>query len=120
MSPHVFLDIDGVLTTEDTWEAWYEAGQPRNLAALFDPACVAFVQALCARSGAQVVISSSWRRVHGWDELMTVLREVGLTAPVVGATPVYEDRTRGAEIAAYVEQHGIDRERMLILRTRRT
>ncbi len=113
---HIFVDIDGVLATEDTWDRWYAEGRPSGARhRLLDPDCVACVQVLCDRVGGRIVISSSWRTLYDWHELVGVLRRAGLEAPIIGATPILEFDTRGAEIAAYIAQHGIDPERTVIL-----
>jgi len=105
---HVFLDIDGVLATEDTWDAWYAAGAPPDRKhELLDSDCVAHVQRLCDHLRARVVISSSWRHGHALEELIGILRAGGLSVDVVGVTPQRDDFDRGLEIAQWVAAHGI-------------
>lgn len=113
---HVFLDIDGVLSTEDTYDAWYAAGRPEGERhTLLDPDCVALVNELCATLEADVVVSSSWRAWLPWDDVVGALRRGGFTAPIVGRTPELAGQTRGAEIAAWIEAEGVDPSRVLIL-----
>jgi hypothetical protein len=52
----VFLDVDGVLNTN--WSNTGERFDPRIL-----PSSATILQALLSRSGAKIVVSSSWRRV---------------------------------------------------------
>ncbi|MEM6926308.1 MAG: HAD domain-containing protein [Myxococcota bacterium] len=105
---HVFLDIDGVVATEDTWDAWYATGSdPDRRHELLDRTCAAFVQQLCDRLEARVVISSSWRRLYAMDDLVTILKRGGLALNVVGATPVRDDFDRGLEIHDYLAEQGI-------------
>ncbi len=52
----LFLDVDGVLNTN--WSLTGERFEPRIL-----PSSATILQALLARSGAKIVVSSSWRRV---------------------------------------------------------
>lgn len=86
----IFLDVDGVLNHS----ALYAALRPRTGRTRpvdwLDRACVARVNALCERTGAQVVISSGWRRYLGVATALNVLRAGGLTAKVLGATPVID------------------------------
>ena len=87
----VFLDIDGVCNDLDFVRracserplvtAWDADLARRTL----DPARVARVQAVCDRAGATVVIVSGWRRWAPADELSAILRDAGLTAPILGA-----------------------------------
>lgn len=106
----LFLDFDGVLVHESY------AGDAPEEAALwseshFDPAVIARVNALCARAGASVVISSSWRQNHSLDELRGMLERRGLRASVLGVTPSMHRSPdgrrleRGDEIQAWLDAH---------------
>lgn len=87
MAPVIFLDVDGVLNHPGVYaECAKRPGQTRPVEWL-DRTCIARVSALCERTGAVVVISSGWRRYLGAEGAAAVLREGGLTAPVLGATP---------------------------------
>lgn len=113
---HVFLDIDGVLATEATWDRWFaDGGRPDRRGLLFDEDCVKHVQALCERLDAKVVVSSSWRELYSWEALVGLLRGAGLRAPIVGVTPLHPDRHRGAEIAAWMASHGLEDGDVLVL-----
>ena len=114
---YVFLDIDGVLATEATWDDWV-ASKNRDDAArhrLLDPICVGWVQRLCDELSAQVVVSSSWRRLMALEELVAVLARGGLAVNVVGATPVRDDFDRGAEIADWMATNEVEAHQVLIL-----
>lgn len=112
----VFLDIDGVLATEDTWDAWFADGSlDARKHELLDPDCVQWVQQLCDRLQARVVISSSWRRAHAMAELDAILKRGGLEVNVVGYTPIREDFDRGLEIADFMSAHDLGETDVLIL-----
>jgi len=52
----IFLDVDGVLHSDD----------PSSPADLFLPSCMMELQKICRTTGAQIVLSSSWRgTAHG-------------------------------------------------------
>lgn len=90
-APLLFLDVDGVLNHEALYAT--NAARlpvPTPPVGWLDRACVARINALCERTGAQVVISSGWRRYLGVAGALTTLRAGGLTAKVLGATPVID------------------------------
>ena len=113
MNKLVFLDIDGVL---DTYKSRY----------MLDPVLLDRLGNLLGRTGAWIVISSSWRcnNVPDTIEFLTDYDNprVGsnpfpFTDRIVGVTPILYsvvdgdiDRpaTRGEEIAAYLKEHPCD------------
>lgn len=116
----VFLDIDGVLNNRDylcsAQQRWVVDAH-RNVidTEMIDPVRVALVNEIVARTGAEIVISSSWRRMFKLPELCGILAQRGLAASVVGATPTNISRTsphrtlpeeeqvrRGEEIQAWL------------------
>lgn len=105
-SPIVFLDVDGVLNSAE----WHREGH-RGLGRLghFDPAAVARLNRLTQATGAQIVVSSSWRQ-YGEDYCRDILRQVGVAADVIGVTPILDDGSeimrpvpRGQEIQAWLD-----------------
>ena len=53
----LFLDIDGVLATEESSRlAWHE-----EFAYLFDPICVVILNTILEKTGAEIVLTSEWR-----------------------------------------------------------
>ena len=113
MTKLIFLDIDGVL---DTYKSHY----------MLDPVLLDRLGNILGRTGAWIVISSSWRCISVPDtvEFLTDYENprVGSTPfpfidRVVGITPILYsvldgdiDRpaTRGEEIAAYLKDHPCD------------
>lgn len=98
--PVVFLDFDGVLGAGRLWAA-NEHRRWTCPAGWLDPALVARLNRLVRRAGADVVLSTSWRRYLGADSTRGVLRACGYTGRVVGATAVMgegvEERHREVE-----------------------
>lgn len=89
----LFLDFDGVLLNQAT--------RFRTM----DPACVAYLDALCrAADDLPVVISSTWRHI-GLGRCRAMLREAGFTGRVIGATPVLWGCSRGEEIDRWLDAH---------------
>lgn len=95
----IFLDIDGVLNTPPL-------AALREDAALC-PERVARLEELCARTGAVLVLSSTWRRLYGLSDIRGWLVEKGLSrGRLIDRTPVLPGRYRGEEIAAWLESVG--------------
>src|SRR5690242_6033276 len=84
----VFLDFDGVLNSFQ----YIDATRMREP---LDPAAVARLNAILARSGAKVVVSSTWRVRRSVEELQRVLVKVGFEGEVIDKTPVLEHHGTG-------------------------
>ncbi len=106
----VFLDIDGVLVSE--WCFWRMQLNHVTDRVLFDHRALKALKGLVERTGAKVVITSSWRPrknerpTRPFMDLQTMLAH-NLT-PVYDVTPVLEsDRIadRSDEIAAWLTEH---------------
>ena len=118
----VFLDFDGVINNADTLrseeqEANFEAPHLSMewWAAGLDKGMVALVNDLLDRTGAKVVVSSSWRMGATTCWLQAVLEEVGFTGEVIGTTPRFTGVDRSEEIAAWVQGHSGQVEQFVIL-----
>ncbi len=119
----LFADFDGVVNDA----AWRTARDPfprrggdgldlilshaeheQLLRAWLDPARVSLVDEIARRSGAVVVISSSWRAV-GLDVVRPALWDAGLRAPVVDRLASTDwaraRRSRGARITDWIARH---------------
>lgn len=94
----VFLDVDGVLNSIESCKRF---GTYRRL----DPACVAHLQRIIDQAGAAIVVSSTWRVLHGLDGMRTVLAEAGLRADVIDVTPFMGSVRRRIEIGAWLVDH---------------
>lgn len=104
----LFLDFDGVLNSERTFQAL--GGYPDDFRpaerAKFDPVAIALIAKLCRETGAKIVVSSAWRNLHSVEECA---QELGL--PIIDQTPylgadVYASGVqRGDEIQAWLDQH---------------
>lgn len=111
----LFLDMDGVVNSA----AWFEkmacdALSRRPIDHMIDPACVARLNRLLGLSGAEVVLSSAWRIVHGVVETNAALQVHGFTGRIIGQTPKYL-ADRGTEIQAWLTANGRDAESLVIL-----
>lgn len=100
----LFLDIDGVLNSTRTCVALGDFPHdvtPKGLA-LFDQVALKLIRALCHVGDIQIVLSSSWRIIHDYQELA-----VKLDLPIIDHTPNRWDpgQVRGHEIQAWLDEH---------------
>lgn len=89
----IFLDIDGVLNTLTT-----------NEFATINPHKVALLNEIVLRTDAEIVISSTWRRIYSLNEIGNMLTRAGLIRFPYGITPMIEghESCRGMEIGAWI------------------
>ena len=92
----LFLDCDGVVNHNGVYEKCAKRPGQTKPEDWVDPSRVALVNEICARTGAVIVVSSSWRNYlkGGWVGVRDVLALRGLTAEVVDHTILLEDRRR--------------------------
>lgn len=109
------LDIDGCLNSA----AWFErmkadALSRRPIHHMIDPDCVERLNRLLEISGADVVISSSWRILHTVAAIDAALTFKGFRGNIIGATP-HNMPPRGREIARFMIDRGRDVDHLVIL-----
>ena len=94
----VFVDIDGVLAPIQRWDRYGE----------LDAGCIGVLNDIVTGSGADVVISSTWRHGKTIAELQAMLRAEGFIGTVIGVTPTgARGAGRGDEIAAWLAEHEV-------------
>lgn len=79
----------------------------------FDPRCIDLLNYLTDKTGAKLVVSSSWRNGRTVEELQQLFKTVGITGTVIDKTPRlrfghegYEKSVpRGCEIKAWLEKN---------------
>lgn len=108
----IFLDFDGVLNNMHK-RAENQLLIKRSSSMLdlehLDLTNVSNLNDLVARTGAKVVISSSWRILDSMERLVEVLRDHDFKGEVIGVTPRLhrtpdgEVRVRGDEIQAWLD-----------------
>jgi len=125
----VFLDLDGVLVTEmslsrpmvcllpsgqlrevlNTQDRWIYAIPDDSSERLYhqlDRGCVEQLNRLTEMSGANIVVSSSWRigSDERFQQLVQYLGVCGIKGRILGRTPE-RGQTRGQEIARWLQDH---------------
>lgn len=94
----LFLDVDGVLNRLS-----FGPMESEGLRSWIEPALAARLDAVCAATGAQLVMSSDWRRGNTLEELRAHLGAAGVTTPLLATTPILH-RGRWKEIAAWLDE----------------
>lgn len=99
----VFLDIDGVLNNEKLLK------NNDGLDAL-DADAIKLVNELLRETGANVVITSTWRLGHSLYWLQHMFKKTGFEYPerIIGATIDLPGKARGHEITLWLKQVPVD------------
>lgn len=116
--PIIFLDIDGVLNNQGCYRPGNVGKYGRNP----DPQCIAALNSILDATGAEIVVSSTWRMGRTVEQLREMLTAWGVRGRVVGATPtgceegalIVPGMRRGHEIGAWLVEHP-EVERFVIL-----
>lgn len=107
MKKIVFLDIDGVLTTARSCEA-YDNG----FWVTPDPVAARLVTKLCQDTLSKIVISSTWRCHFNKHNLSFFLQSNGIPMSLLHEnwdTPKRMDSHRGREIREWLEKNTVDK-----------
>lgn len=94
----IFLDIDGVMITGSHLKRShaYEGYQ-------FAPDAVTNLKQIMEETGAEIVVSSTWR-TGGFTFLAKMFNSNGITTGLAGQTPIIHYANRGQEIQQYIEE----------------
>ena len=102
----IFLDFDGVMDTAYYDHILSKKGLPGNdrYGCIFDPDCIKNLKAIIDNTGADIVVSSSWKYMMSYKEILEMwdFRQLpGFVTDVTPEPPVR--RNRGDEIDAWIE-----------------
>jgi hypothetical protein len=106
----VFLDVDGVLN-----RVGFQPEQPLGLRSWIEPELAARLCSVLQTTGAVIVLSSDWRLGRELPELRTELRAAGIDALLIDRTPDLRGQPRWREVEAWMAEHELAREAMVIL-----
>ena len=120
MNKVIFLDIDGVLNT-NWWYTQMDRNTPKDkYGYAFDPKAVANLKRIVEETGADIVISSSWKCL-GLTQMEEMWNDRNLPGKIIGITPnsvsdellLHADidsmelfHIRGEEIKEWLTKHG--------------
>lgn len=111
MNKFIFLDIDGVLNSEQYYVEKPESERIKEFNSKFrrhiasglaniNPEAVSLLNTLINKTEAKIVISSSWRGDYALQSIFTL---AGINSSIYGETPRLESRWRGMEINKWLE-----------------
>jgi len=104
----IFLDCDGVLNSHKFFSTSKDDQSIDGLnfgEAQLDPQALALLDNLIEQTGAQIVISSSWRHIWDWQEIAKMFEKRGMENWdfVIGQTITSNQDNRGAEVMAWLD-----------------
>ena len=103
----IFLDFDGVMDTAYYDYVLAKAGLPGNdsYGAVFDPECVNSLKFIVEQTGADIVVSSSWKHFMTYRDFLDMWKARCLPGFVTDITPTPPvRRNRGDEIDAWLQE----------------
>lgn len=109
MTNLIFLDIDGVLNnifTERDCIRHLDPSQDEHCRWPLDPRMVHYVRSLCELTDAQIVVSSTWRKLFTLQEIGQMLEQKAgwSNPPLFDVTPDFKNTTRGEEVDYWLSQ----------------
>ncbi|MCM1140833.1 MAG: HAD domain-containing protein [Muribaculum sp.] len=102
----IFLDFDGVMDTASYCSYLERKGMPEcdlNRRPYFDPKCIKYLQMIIDATGADVVVSSDWKYIDSYGDLIEMWKERGLPGFITDVTPNVS-KHRGDEIDRWLEE----------------
>lgn len=106
----LFLDVDGVLN-----RTGFRPDETVGLRSWIEPELARRLSDVLLATRASVVMSSDWRLHRELDMLRDELRAAGIEATLIGATPELAGQPRWREIEAWMVEHQVDREAVVIV-----
>lgn len=105
-NPLIFLDVDGVLNHREMLIRWVKKTGDNDALDIYS---LRALQKIIDASGADVVISSTWRMFYTDDALKALLLERGLkNINIIGQTPEAFYSRRGEDILRWLQENNVD------------
>ena len=102
----LFLDFDGVMVTDRYQEQLTASNSPLQdcYGTKFDPICVECLRQIVENSGADIVVTSTWKMSKGLKGIQKMWEARSLPGKVIGITPDIDLIHRGDEIDAWLAE----------------
>ena len=105
----IFLDIDGVLNYMSHFKSVKGKGEDKTY--FFCKECVSRLNKITDKTGAKIVLSSTWRKGKTLEQLKDLFELVGITGELIGKTPTLyfenwsQSVPRGCEILHWIQEN---------------
>lgn len=117
MKKIIFLDFDGVMDTAYYDHIREKDGLPvrDEYGLIFDPECVRNLKEIINETGADIVVTSSWRYLMTYKDFLDMWEYRDLPGFVTDVTPILSlKKTRGDEIDAWLNECSAECEYVII------
>lgn len=107
----IFLDFDGVMDTYYYSHVLAKDGKPDNdeYGTIFDPNSVRNLKSIIDQTGADIVVTSSWKYLMSYKDILKMWKARQLPGFVTDVTPnIQGSRYRGNEIDAWIRESKSD------------
>ena len=98
----IFLDIDGVLDSEESWEFQTAKGNKR-FHDIPDEGHIRWLNKIVRETGAKIVLSSSWRKITSLHIFAMLMHCQGFKGDIISKTPSLSKGERGDEIKHWLD-----------------
>jgi len=108
----LFLDIDGVLNSQDNQDSLLLLDRSKDF--LFDRRCCNWLNYIHAKTNCCYVISSNWRE-DGLESMQSLFKREGILGEVIDITPFSKvslktlNQKRGLEIKSWLDNNVVDK-----------
>ena len=84
----IFLDFDGVMDTAYYGHVLGKEGRSGNdeFGAIFDPNCIGYLKEIIDKTGAEIVVTSSWKSLMSLGEMLDMWEKRGLPGELIDMT----------------------------------
>jgi hypothetical protein len=106
----LFLDVDGVLN-----RTGFRPGESLGLRSWIEPELATRLSDVLRVTGAEIVLASDWRRDRELQHLRDELRAAGIDGSLLGVTPVLGGQERWREIEAWMIEHDVGPDAIVIV-----
>lgn len=105
----IFLDFDGVMDTAyyDLYLTNHDMAEKDRFGVVFDPDCISNLAKIIKKTGADIVVSSTWKYFMSLTDLQEMWKYRNLPGNVIDITPNVTSK-RGKQIDAWLQEHSVD------------
>lgn len=106
----LFLDVDGVLN-----RTGFHPRESVGLRSWIEPELAQRLSRVIRAIGAEIVLASDWRRDRALPHLRDELGAAGVEGSLLGVTPTLAGQPRWREIEAWMIEHGVALDAVVIV-----